>query len=797
MSSIRRVSLLLAFFIAATSTTADTQELLLKHKFRSLDMSVAYDSHTDYFYVVGAHQEGCPQSGCPNDPRQIDPHGLVIYRTRDLGNLPDDSVPDDPAVVKIIPFGRVMDDHIYCNVWPGDFVIDAQGYWWLYFSAVKYHVSQFQFDPKTCYANVYYNPDNVENGIAIDDKKRNRSLTVFRMRSTVPNPAWDTLEFANPEEFYFTRTGPYSGGLPSNPDNDAELGPYSHTGYYFPNNDPRFARKRMTNDPGVFTDGSATYLAYNFTLSQGRNYSQLAQPWDGKKTGGGGRIGWAAFDDPTVVVDMTGQFVNQSSEKYRFITEGAGFFTRGSFKYFTYQYGDAAANYGIEYFMSHDPMFATTLVPSGSGSGLIQQLGRTPLPLADAQHQCDIVGDNRIYRVAYGALDTAEKDSVLHAVFQKHLRDQCCHPIWDTQKRIYSTQLRFNPDGTIAPIVGPDDGLDRDQCSIIRAEKVVLDGQRAAVLVGNEPYGKQLLLFDGGLKAMPFQLSTAQATTVNARRVRDIQMEGDRVAYLDLDGNLWVYQGSWCTGPTLQKTDVAAFQLAGPDLTGTSRRIGVLTRDGRLQVNEGADLTEQPYDLFHGAEAFQLRGSRVVVKATSGVLYAKEGGLNTAWQQPYGDHPITKFELEEFLPSGAVDNRMAQRIGILNPEDHQLYVAEGNDLSQLTWVPERGNTVDFKLHGARIAALEANHSLYVKDGHLDEYWGPEITNVSAFKLAGSRIAVLRDDGHLWVQEGRLDTPLVDEYDDTQEFDISGDRIAAVSAGTAHFKEGTLNEQWCQ
>ncbi|PSL51581.1 NlpC/P60 family protein [Saccharothrix carnea] len=217
----------------------------------------------------------------------------------------------------------------------------------------------------------------------------------------------------------------------------------------------------------------------------------------------------------------------------------------------------------------------------------------------------------------------------------------------------------------------------------------------------------------------------------------------------------------------------------------SSRAVDRFSRDEGLAPLVPGDL------LFYGATAGKIHHV---------AMYLGDGWIVEAPQSgqlvKVSDHSRHRdyFGALRLFPGGTGSGPApgADRVGYV---DHgELWVAEGELGSDP--VLQEGGVRQFRMSGKRIAVLDDQGALLVKEGDLGPGW--EVVNpdsVTDFQLWGERIGYL-DHGGLWVEEGGLDADPVFQEADVRKFQLHGDRVGVLKQdGTLLVKEGDLGPGW--
>lgn len=252
--------------------------------------------------------------------------------------------------------------------------------------------------------------------------------------------------------------------------------------------------------------------------------------------------------------------------------------------------------------------------------------------------------------------------------------------------------------------------------------------------------------------------------------VKKFQMEGERIGVLTNEGALLVKEGDLDPGAvTVNPDSVTDFQLDGERIA--------FTEGETLYVAEG-DLEAAPVQVASGVKNFQIEGDRIGVLTDKGEVLVKEGGVGADWYTVDEDS-ATSLQLH--------GNRIAYT------EGESLYVKE--DALDSEPVLQDEHVRSYQLSGDRIAVLNTEGALLVKEGDLGPGWETINTDsVTDFYLDTDRIA-FTEGGSLYVKEGDLDSGLVHQADDVTAFQLDGERIAVQQGEELSVKQGGLGEDW--
>ncbi len=135
------------------------------------------------------------------------------------------------------------------------------------------------------------------------------------------------------------------------------------------------------------------------------------------------------------------------------------------------------------------------------------------------------------------------------------------------------------------------------------------------------------------------------------------------------------------------------------------------------------------------------------------------------------------------------------RVAVLQANG-SLLVKEGP--LNATWTKVADGVEDLDLSGDRIGIRQRNSGdLLVKEGPLNATWTMVAGDVVGFDLDGNRIGIRRPNGAFSVKEGPLNATWTKVADGVEDLDLSGDRIGIRqrNSGDLLVKEGPLNATW--
>jgi hypothetical protein len=113
------------------------------------------------------------------------------------------------------------------------------------------------------------------------------------------------------------------------------------------------------------------------------------------------------------------------------------------------------------------------------------------------------------------------------------------------------------------------------------------------------------------------------------------------------------------------------------------------------------------------------------------------------------------------------------------------------------WITVGQNVSSFSLSGDRIGMINTSGEFYAKEGALSSSWIFINSNVKKIGLNGTRIGYIRNDNSFHVKEGSINTSGWNYMADAvSKFQLEGDRVAILQTdGHIHFKDGTFNSNW--
>ena len=124
------------------------------------------------------------------------------------------------------------------------------------------------------------------------------------------------------------------------------------------------------------------------------------------------------------------------------------------------------------------------------------------------------------------------------------------------------------------------------------------------------------------------------------------------------------------------------------------------------------------------------------------------------------------------------------RIAVIDPKNN-LLIREGKYAGQslsddlANWKIAAGNILDFQIANRRVAILDGNRNLLVKENGPEGEWAFQAENVRAFSISDHRVGYLTNDGDLLVKEGGLENSWVAIAKDVLAFQLIDNRIAFI------------------
>lgn len=179
-------------------------------------------------------------------------------------------------------------------------------------------------------------------------------------------------------------------------------------------------------------------------------------------------------------------------------------------------------------------------------------------------------------------------------------------------------------------------------------------------------------------------------------------------------------------------------------------RSAFLTSSGKLFIKQDSTRLIEIYDA-EGAGRIQLRDERIGLIDRNGVLWVGD--------RSYKDKPW------------------------------------GHDFV-FNWVNVGADVADYQITKNRVAVLDSNGTLKIKEGSLKGDWEFQMQDVQAFSISDHRIGVLSKNGVFGILEGGLSGNWVMFHEDVKYFQLTDSRLAIVdSKGALSVKEGPLDFEW--
>jgi hypothetical protein len=226
----------------------------------------------------------------------------------------------------------------------------------------------------------------------------------------------------------------------------------------------------------------------------------------------------------------------------------------------------------------------------------------------------------------------------------------------------------------------------------------------------------------------------------DAQDVKKIRLWQDRIALMDSQGRLYLRDGKFNAGEDSLQNWIPFVERIS-DFEIAAQRVAILDMGGNLLINE----TNQPSQWIPQAgnvRAFSISNHRIGFLAADGRVYVKEGNLQNEWI-------LISENVSAFQVS---DNRIA----ILDLQGN-LSVNEG-DLDA-EWKPQGEHIRAFQLTNLRVGILDAENNLLVKEGNLRAEFVQVAKNINAFQLSNYRLWLRSADGRFKYQTGNIYQPL--------------------------------------
>ena len=259
-----------------------------------------------------------------------------------------------------------------------------------------------------------------------------------------------------------------------------------------------------------------------------------------------------------------------------------------------------------------------------------------------------------------------------------------------------------------------------------------------SICVNPDPAYKRIALYTITERLMLEQGDTDPVEVYAAQGLKQIRLQGDRVAVMDSKSNLLVREGKYKRGTVsddLTRWKVAAENIL--DFQVADRRVAILTPNGDLFAREAGLEGEWVYQAGN-VRAFSISDQRVGYLGINGDLFLKEGELGADWIAVANN--VLAFQV--------IDNRVA-----IVDQQGNLYVNEGEILSEYEQMA--GNVRAFQVTNVRLGVIDADGNLLVKEGNLRADWVLQAENVQAFQLVDYRMLMLGEDGTFKFKEGSL------------------------------------------
>ena len=222
--------------------------------------------------------------------------------------------------------------------------------------------------------------------------------------------------------------------------------------------------------------------------------------------------------------------------------------------------------------------------------------------------------------------------------------------------------------------------------------------------------------------------------------LKRIRLRDERIAILDMQGNLFVRDGKYTTTEdSISSWGMLAKNILDFQVTG--QRIAFLDWDEKLYVKEG-ELNGDWNLHAENVHTFSISDHRIGYLTANGELFIKQGGLDAEWILLASG--VSAFQLN--------DNRIA-----ITDSSGSLFVNEGDMRSEWNLMAE--NVKAFQLTNLRVGIIDAEDNLLVKEGNLRAEWVLVVENAVGFQLSNYRLLVKDADGIFKYQTGNLYQPL--------------------------------------
>ncbi|MBK9925877.1 MAG: M23 family metallopeptidase [Anaerolineales bacterium] len=218
------------------------------------------------------------------------------------------------------------------------------------------------------------------------------------------------------------------------------------------------------------------------------------------------------------------------------------------------------------------------------------------------------------------------------------------------------------------------------------------------------------------------------------------------------------------------------------------RRVGIVAQSGRFFVQDD-NLTFAEIFGVDEVKQFKMAGHRIAVMDKEGYLFARDVEFKRVVPFSY-DFVLNWVNIgNDFVNYQITENRIA-----LLDTDGVLKIKEGELSGE--WALQVDNVLSYSISKHRLGILTTTGELKVKEGGLNTDWIHIASNVKDFQLLDSRIAVVDLQNNLFVQEGALTNEWKPMGTKIQAFQLSGTRIAVMdSLGKLMVNDGNLRAAW--
>lgn len=215
------------------------------------------------------------------------------------------------------------------------------------------------------------------------------------------------------------------------------------------------------------------------------------------------------------------------------------------------------------------------------------------------------------------------------------------------------------------------------------------------------------------------------------------------------------------------------------------KRLAWITTTGRLFILQGA-LTVQVLSA-QGLKQIRLWGERAAVIDADGNLRIRDGrydGLSVS-------DDLTNWKI---AASNVVDFQITNRRVAILDGNRNLLVKE--NALEGDWVLQAENVRAYSVSDHRIGYLTVNGELFIKEGGLESNWILVANNVVAFQAIDNRVAFIDLQGNLFVNEGEASSEYKQMAANVKAFQLTNVRLGVIDAeGKLQVKEGNLRAKW--